>query len=149
VWNALIGCSTQCHSTALCPRCMVDLLRPAGLIEEAFSLVQSMTMHAGFTTCQRLSGCQLRDMMSNIYAAVGNWQSMIKASGIKKGAAPASGVFEFVAGDMSHSVPMKFMPSYKRSMILSRSRLSWFFMIWTRRPSKRKLFAVSFGLEHK
>uniref|UniRef100_A0A0E0AF61 DYW domain-containing protein n=1 Tax=Oryza glumipatula TaxID=40148 RepID=A0A0E0AF61_9ORYZ len=118
--------------------CMVDLLGRAGLIEEAFHLVQSMTiapdtiMWVSLLAACRLHknmalGQQIADylvagglansgmyiLLSNIYAAVGNWEevarvrSMMKASGIQKEPGCSAievgrKVYEFVAGDMSH-----------------------------------------------
>ncbi|CAN6170530.1 unnamed protein product [Urochloa humidicola] len=121
--------------------CMVDLLGRAGLVEEAFDLLQSMEkrmMNPDAAICMSLlAACRLhRNMelgqriadylvnndlansgtyvlLSNIYAAVGNWRevgrvrSMMKASGIQKEPGCSTvevgrRVFEFVAGDTSH-----------------------------------------------
>ncbi|TVU13155.1 hypothetical protein EJB05_40687, partial [Eragrostis curvula] len=118
--------------------CMVDLLGRAGLIEEAFDLVQSMKikpdavmwlsllaacrLHKNMALGQRIADYLVANglansgmfiLLSNIYAAVGNWQevgrvrSMMKASGIQKEPGCSSieigrQGFEFVAGDMSH-----------------------------------------------
>jgi pentatricopeptide repeat protein len=121
--------------------CMVDLLGRAGLVEEAFDLVQSMSMKKvrpdGVTWVSLLAACRLHKnmalgqriadylvanglansgmyvLLSNIYAAVGNWRevgrvrSMMKASGIQKEPGCSAievgrRVSEFVAGDTSH-----------------------------------------------
>ncbi|KAL6647225.1 hypothetical protein ACP70R_014662 [Stipagrostis hirtigluma subsp. patula] len=119
--------------------CMVDLLGRAGLVEEAFDLVQSMKkikpdtvmwlsllaacrLHknmvlgqqiADYLVAKGLANSGMYILLSNIYAAVGNWQevgrvrSMMKASGIQKEPGCSAieierKVFEFVAGDMSH-----------------------------------------------
>uniref|UniRef100_A0ACD5UP65 Uncharacterized protein n=1 Tax=Avena sativa TaxID=4498 RepID=A0ACD5UP65_AVESA len=118
--------------------CMVDLLGRAGLIEEAFQLVQSMTiipdavlwvsllaacrLHknmalgqqiADYLVAKGLANSGMYILLSNIYAAVGNWEevarvrSMMKANGIQKEPGCSAieidrKVYEFVAGDMSH-----------------------------------------------
>ncbi|KAJ1287373.1 hypothetical protein BS78_02G005100 [Paspalum vaginatum] len=124
--------------------CMVDLLGRAGLVEEAFALVQSMSMGMETTKpdavmwVSLLAACRLHRntalgqriadylvanglannsgmyvLLSNIYAAVGNWRevgrvrSMMKASGIHKEPGCSAieigrRVCEFVAGDTSH-----------------------------------------------
>lgn len=118
--------------------CMVDLLGRAGLIEEAFHLVQSMTimpdavmwvsllaacrLHkntalgqriADYLVAKGLANSGMYILLSNIYAAVGNWgevarvRSMMKASGTQKEPGCSAieighKVYEFVAGDMSH-----------------------------------------------
>ncbi|KAF0926871.1 hypothetical protein E2562_027727 [Oryza meyeriana var. granulata] len=118
--------------------CMVDLLGRAGLIEDAFHLVQSMTitpdtvmwvsllaacrLHknmalgqqiADYLVARGLANSGMYILLSNIYAAVGNWEevarvrSMMKASGIQKEPGCSAieigrKVYEFVAGDMSH-----------------------------------------------
>ncbi|KAF8698987.1 hypothetical protein HU200_034819 [Digitaria exilis] len=119
--------------------CMVDLLGRAGLIEEAFQLVQSMKrikpdavmwlsllaacrLHKNMALGQRIADYLVANglansgmyiLLSNIYAAVGNWQevgrvrSMMKASGIQKEPGCSAieigrQVTEFVAGDTSH-----------------------------------------------
>ncbi|CAL5092152.1 unnamed protein product [Urochloa decumbens] len=118
--------------------CMVDLLGRAGLVEEAFDLVQSMKKKADAVMCvSLLAACRLHKnmalgqriadylvanglansgtyvLLSNIYAAVGNWRevgrvrAMMKASGIQKEPGCSAvevgrRVFEFVAGDTSH-----------------------------------------------
>uniref|UniRef100_A0A0D9WUT4 DYW domain-containing protein n=1 Tax=Leersia perrieri TaxID=77586 RepID=A0A0D9WUT4_9ORYZ len=118
--------------------CMVDLLGRAGLIEEAFHLVQSMPitpdtvmwvsllaacrLHknmalgqkiADYLVSKGLANSGMYILLSNIYAAVGNWEevarvrSMMKASGIQKEPGCSAieigrKVYEFVAGDMSH-----------------------------------------------
>lgn len=118
--------------------CMVDLLGRAGLIKEAFCLVQSMKitpdavmwvsllaacrLHknmslgqqiADYLVAKGLANSGMYILLSNIYAAVGNWgevarvRSMMKASGIQKEPGCSSieidrEVYEFVAGDMSH-----------------------------------------------
>jgi pentatricopeptide repeat protein len=119
--------------------CMVDLLGRAGLVEEAFNLVQSMKIKpdavmwlsllaacrlhknmelgqriADYLVANRLANSGMYILLSNIYASAGNWRevrrvrSMMKASGILKEPGCSSieigcQVFEFVAGDMSHS----------------------------------------------
>ncbi|PAN09227.1 hypothetical protein PAHAL_2G006100 [Panicum hallii] len=118
--------------------CMVDLLGRAGLIEEAFDLVRSMKikpdavmwvsllaacrLHKNMALGQRIADYLVANglansgmyiLLSNIYAAVGNWQevgrvrSMMKASGIQKEPGCSAieigrQVIEFVAGDTSH-----------------------------------------------
>ncbi|CAD6221725.1 unnamed protein product [Miscanthus lutarioriparius] len=121
--------------------CMVDLLGRAGRVEEAFDLVQSMktttakpdtVMWASLLSACRLHknmalGQQIADylvanglansgtyvLLSNIYAAAGNWRevgrvrSMMRASGIQKEPGCSAvevgrRVVEFVAGDRSH-----------------------------------------------
>ncbi|WVZ61484.1 hypothetical protein U9M48_011347 [Paspalum notatum var. saurae] len=119
--------------------CMVDLLGRAGLVEEAFALVQSMEttkpdavmwvsllaacrLHKNMALGQRiadhlvangLANSGMYILLSNIYAAVGEWQevgrvrAMMKASGIQKEPGCSAieigrQVCEFVAGDTSH-----------------------------------------------
>ncbi|CAL5077429.1 unnamed protein product [Urochloa decumbens] len=121
--------------------CMVDLLGRAGLVAEAFDLVQSMEkkrmkpdavmcvsllaacrLHKNMELGQRIADYLVANglansgtyvLLSNIYAAAGNWRevgrvrSMMKASGIQKEPGCSAvevgrRVFEFVAGDTSH-----------------------------------------------
>ncbi|CAO1939270.1 unnamed protein product [Urochloa humidicola] len=122
--------------------CMVDLLGRAGLVEEAFDLVQSMRkkmnikpdtvmcvsllascrLHKNMELGQRIADYLVGNglansgtyvLLSNIYAAAGNWReagrvrAMMKASGIHKEPGCSAvevgrRAFEFVAGDTSH-----------------------------------------------
>nr|UPT49104.1 pentatricopeptide repeat protein AaPPR191 [Agave angustifolia] len=118
--------------------CMVDLLGRAGLVEEAYELVQSMRIKPDSVLWGSLMGaCRLHKKMalaekiadylvnsgqansgtyvllSNIYAALGNWKevnrvrSLMKESGVQKEPGCSSievdhKVHEFVVSDLSH-----------------------------------------------
>lgn len=118
--------------------CMVNLLGRAGHLEEAYDLVKSMSIDAdpvlwgtllgacrlhrntalGEKIVQFLLGCGLANsgtyvLLSNIYAAAGNWdgvariRALMKQSGVQKERGCSSvevnnKVHEFLAGDMKH-----------------------------------------------
>ncbi|KAH6824289.1 Tetratricopeptide repeat superfamily protein [Perilla frutescens var. hirtella] len=118
--------------------CMVNLLGRAGHLEEAYELVKSMSIDAdpvlwgtllgacrlhkdialGEKIVQFLVGCGLANsgtyiLLSNIYAAAGNWddvariRAMMKQSGVQKEPGCSSVevnniVHEFLAGDTKH-----------------------------------------------
>lgn len=120
--------------------CMVDLLGRAGLIEEAYDLIQGMKKIEpdAVMWSSLLSSCRLHNnmslgerianhvvskgiansgtyvLLSNIYAAVGNWENvnwvrqLMKESGVEKEPGCSAielgnKVFEFVVGDRSHT----------------------------------------------
>lgn len=120
--------------------CMVDLLGRAGLIEEAYDLIQDMKKIEpdAVMWSSLLSSCRLHNnmslgeqianhvvskgiansgtyvLLSNIYAAVGNWENvnwvrqLMKESGVEKEPGCSAielgnKVFEFVVGDRSHT----------------------------------------------
>ncbi|XP_072952443.1 pentatricopeptide repeat-containing protein ELI1, chloroplastic [Typha angustifolia] len=118
--------------------CIVDLLGRAGCVDEAYELVQSMRIEPDLVIWgSLLAACRLHKKMalgekianyllnnglansgtyvllSNIYAAVGNWEevarvrTLMKESGVQKepgcsSIEVGSKVFEFVVGDLSH-----------------------------------------------
>ncbi|PIA27030.1 hypothetical protein AQUCO_08300008v1 [Aquilegia coerulea] len=118
--------------------CMVDLLGRAGLLDEAYDLVKSMKMDPDPVLCGTLlAACRLHGnialgehiaeflvnknlansgtyiLLSNIYAAAGNWEgvarmrTMMKDSGIQKEPGCSSievenKVHEFLVGDLKH-----------------------------------------------
>ncbi|XP_019702229.1 pentatricopeptide repeat-containing protein ELI1, chloroplastic [Elaeis guineensis] len=119
--------------------CMVDLLGRAGLVDEAYELVRSLkfvpdtvmwgsllaacrlhkNMALGEKIANYLVGTGLANsgtyvLLSNIYAAVGNWEevarvrTLMKGSGVQKEPGCSSievdnKVYEFVVGDLSHA----------------------------------------------
>ncbi|OAY80007.1 Pentatricopeptide repeat-containing protein ELI1, chloroplastic [Ananas comosus] len=118
--------------------CMVDLLGRAGLVDEAYELIRSMKIEpdtvmwgsllaacrqhknlalgetiANFLLSNGIANSGTYVLLSNIYAAVGNWEevarirTLMKESGVQKepgcsSIEVGSKVFEFVVGDLSH-----------------------------------------------
>ncbi|XP_074564551.1 pentatricopeptide repeat-containing protein ELI1, chloroplastic [Curcuma longa] len=118
--------------------CLVDLLGRAGFVEEAFELVRGMKIPADPVIWgSLLAACRLHNnmalgekianflvsndlansgtyiLLSNIYAAVGNWEAagrvrtLMKENGVEKepgctSIEVANKVHEFVVGDLSH-----------------------------------------------
>ncbi|OVA06843.1 Pentatricopeptide repeat [Macleaya cordata] len=118
--------------------CMVDLLGRAGFLDEAYKLVESMTiepdpvlwgtllgacrLHGNIALGEHIAESLVRNglansgtyiLLSNMYAAAGNWdgvarmRTMMKDSGVQKEPGCSSievnnKVHEFLAGDLKH-----------------------------------------------
>lgn len=118
--------------------CIVDLLGRAGLVDEAYELVQSMKippdpviwgsllaacrLHRNMALGEKIANFLVRNglansgtyiLLSNIYAAVGNWEAVAQVRALMKenkvqkepgctSIEVANKVYEFVVGDMSH-----------------------------------------------